>query len=252
MRSKFLIGGLRPGRGFAHLFHWSLVIILPVLMFILVRLHFEGVALALVILSKWRMFAVRPHHWMAHIRTNAVDIIVGVSILAYMGHSEALGSQLIWLALYELWLLFIKPGSSVLIVSLQAVIAQFLGLSSIFLAFPEAQLVIYLIGFWLVTYFSARHFFGSFEEAQAKLLSSVWAFFGAGLMWVLGHWLLFIGPVAQPAVLLSVLGYGLAGLYYLDETDRLSALMRRQIIVVMFAIVFVMIVFSNWGDKALA
>lgn len=247
---RLLIERLRPGRGFAHIFHLSLVAVLPIIIFILVRMNFEGVALAVLLLSKWRMLAVRPHHWMAHIRTNAVDLIVGTSILAFMSTTDSASTQLIWVALYEFWLLVIKPGSSVFTVSLQAVIAQFMGLTSLFLVFPKAPLAIYVASFWLVTYFSARHFFGSFDEPHAKLLSSVWAFFAASLMWIMGHWLLFIGPVAQPAILLSVLGYGLAGLYYLDETDRLSALVRRQIIVVMFAIVLVMILFSDWGDKA--
>jgi Ca2+/Na+ antiporter len=69
-------------------------------------------------------------------------------------------------------------------------------------------------------------------------------------MWILGHWLLFIGSVAQVAILLSVIGYGLAGLYYLDETDKLSRVVRRQILLVMFAMVLIIIVFSDWGDKA--
>lgn len=247
---KLLVERLRPGRGFAHIFHLSLVAILPVIMFILVRIHFEEIALAVLLLSKWRMFAVRPHHWAAHVRTNAVDIIVGAGVLACMSYADAASTQLLWVALYEIWLLIIKPGSSVLMVSSQAVIAQFLGLAALFLAFPEERLALYVIAFWLVTYFSARHFFGSFDEPQARLLSSIWAFFSASLMWVLGHWLLFIGPIAQPAILVTVLGYGLAGLYYLDETDRLSTLVRRQIIVVMFAIVLVMILFSDWGDMA--
>ncbi len=252
---KMIINRMRPGRGFAHIFHLSLVAILPIIMFILVRMEFEGIALAVLLLSKWRMFAVRPHHWAAHIRTNAVDIIVGVSILACMSYADEASTQLFWAAIYEIWLLVIKPGSNVLMISMQAIIAQFLGLTSLFLAFPDTHntpLALYVVGFWMITYFSARHYFGSFDEPQARLLSAVWAFFGASLMWVLGHWLLFIGPVAQPAILLSVLGYGLAGLYYLDETDRLSTLVRRQIIVVMFAIVTVMILFSDWGDKALS
>ena len=247
---KLLAKRLRPGRGFAHVFHLSLVAIIPVIMFVLVRASFEEIALGVLLLSKWRMLAVRPRHWAAHIRTNAVDIIVGVGILAFMSHYDAASTQLVFAALYEVWLLVIKPGSSVMMVSAQAVIAQFLGLTSLFLAFPEAHLSIYVVAFWLITYFSARHFFGSFDEPQAKLISSIWAFFGASLIWVLGHWLLFIGPLSQPAILLSVLGYGLAGLYYLDETDRLSTLARRQIIAVMFAIVLVMILFSDWGDKA--
>ena len=37
-------------------------------------------ALALVILSKWRVIAVRPRFWWANIQANTVDIIVGISV----------------------------------------------------------------------------------------------------------------------------------------------------------------------------
>ncbi len=249
---KLAVNKVRPMRGFAHFFHLTFVALLPPVVFVLVRLdNFDGVALAVILLSKWRMFAVRPHHWTANLRSNAVDIIVGVSVLICMSSIQAFSWQLVWLALYEVWLLVIKPRSGVAWVSLQAVLAQFLGLSAVFLAFPEAPLVSYVVMFWIITYASARHFLASFDETQARLLASIWAFFGGSLMWVLGHWLLFIGQVAQPALLLAVLGYGLAGLYYLDQTDRLSKLVRRQIIIVMFTIVLIMIVFSDWGDKAI-
>ncbi len=248
---KLLIRRVRPQRGFSHVLHLLFVALLPLIVLVLVRLEFTGVALALLLLSKWRMFAVRPRHWPANVRSNAVDIIVALSILTCMSATTSYGWQLLWVALYEVWLLALKPRSGVGWVSLQAIVAQFLGLSSVFIAFPDAHLAVYVLLFWLITYACARHFFASFEEGQARLLSGIWAFFGGSLMWVMGHWLLFIGLVAQPAVLLSVLGYGLAGLYYLHQTDRLSTLVRRQVIVMMVTIVVVMIIFSDWGDKAI-
>ncbi|RKV95158.1 MAG: hypothetical protein D8G53_09440, partial [Candidatus Saccharimonas sp.] len=38
-------------------------------------------ALALVILSKWRVIAVRPRFWWANIQANLVDVAVGVGIV---------------------------------------------------------------------------------------------------------------------------------------------------------------------------
>lgn len=37
------------------------------------------VAYGLVLLSKWRIFALRPRFWWANIKTNLVDISVGLS-----------------------------------------------------------------------------------------------------------------------------------------------------------------------------
>jgi hypothetical protein len=74
------------------------------------------------------------------------------------------------------------------------------------------------------------------------LLSYLWAYFGAALVWVLGHWLLFYGFMAQPTLLLVALGYALAALYYLDHYDRLTKLVRMEILITTSAIVLSVIV----------
>ena len=104
-------------------------------------------------------------------------------------------------------------------------------------------------GTWAVCYLAARHFLTAFDEPYISLYSHVWAYFAAALAWLTVHWLLFYSVVAQPALLLTVLGFGLGGLYYLHESDRLSALLRRQIIFIMLAVILVVLVFSDWGDK---
>lgn len=242
---------LHPKRGFAHFFHIGFVALLPLLVFISVRLELYGVALAIILLSKWRIFAVRPHHWFPHLRTNAVDIIFSLSMLAFMASTHSMSIQLLWLVVFEVWVLYIKPGSSPLLVSLQALLAQLAGLAALFLAFTDVPLALYILGTSAILYYCARHFFGSFEEENYEIYSWQWTLFGACIVWVLGHWLLFYGALAQPALLLSIVGYGLATLYYLAETDKLSLVLRRQVIFVMLALVAVLIVFSDWGSRAI-
>lgn len=239
---------MRPGRGFAHLFHLGFIAFLPLFLLALVRLDFIVLAFGVLILSKWRMFALHPRYWVAHVRTNSVDIIVSSSFLVFMASSSVMWLQILWLICFEIWLLAIKPGTSVIGVAFQALLANILGLVSIFFVKEDANLAVYVIGFWFVSYFAARHFLNIFDEKHGRLLSSIWAFFSASLMWVLGHWLLFIGPIAQPSLLLGSLAFGLSGLYYLEKNDRLSSAIRQQIILTMFAVVFVIIVFSKWGD----
>jgi hypothetical protein len=101
----------------------------------------------------------------------------------------------------------------------------------------------------MVCFLSARHFLDTFDEPYAKMLAYVWGYFGAALAWLLAHWLLFYGFISQPTLLISTIGYSLAGLYYLDHHDRLSVGLRRQVIFIMLAIVVVIMVFSDWGDK---
>ncbi len=79
----------------------------------------------------------------------------------------------------------------------------------------------------------------------------MWGYFGAALGWLLSHWLLFYQVVAQPTLLLSTLGYGLAILYYLDHHSRLNKGLKQQFTFVMIAIVLVVLTFSDWGDKTL-
>lgn len=244
-----LIAKIKPASGFSRIIYTVLNILLPLVIFVLVRMDFIQLALAVVLLSKWRMFAVRPRFWIANIRANAVDIIVGVSILTLMVDAS---SQLVQFGLtlaYIGWLVFIKPASDVLMVSVQALLGLLAGLMALFIGWANGPLygLVFMTG--LVCYLTARHFFDSFDEPYAKLLSFVWGYFAAALIWVLGHWLLFYGAIAQPVLLLLAIGYGLATLYYLDHHDRLSKGVQRQFIAIMIAIVMIVVVFSDWGNK---
>lgn len=242
---------IKPKNGVAHVFHLILVILLPLLVYITVRIHFAQVALLLILLSKWRMFAVKPRHWPANIRANSIDIIVGVSLLIFMMQSGSQLFQLVWAVAYAIWLLFIKPGSRVWAVAAQALIGQFVGLTALFLRFGDVNAGFLIVASWGICYLAARHFLASFDEPQTRLIAYLWGYFGAALVWVLSHWLLFYGPIAQPTLMISVIGFGLATLYYLAETDRLSKFFQRQIVFIMIAVVVIMIVFSNWGDKTI-
>lgn len=217
----------------------------------MVRLEFAALALAVVILSKWRMIAVRPRFWAANIRANSVDLMVGISIVLFMVNSDSLLIQAIWTVLYMIWLLFIKPARSSLMVMIQAFIAQFVALSALYLVWTDGPTAGLTLLTGLICFFAARHFFDTFNEPYARMLSYSWGYFGAALSWLLSHWLLFYVVVAQPTLLLSTIGYGLAVLYYLDHTDRLSKGVRQQFIFVMLAIVLVVLAFSDWGDQVI-
>lgn len=242
---------VKPAQGFSHYFHIGLTTFLPVIVYVLVRLDggFVQAAMALILLSKWRMFAVRPRYWLTNIVANAVDLIVGLSVVVFMDHTTNGLYQLLWAVAYSVWLVFIKPGSSAFSVSVQACISQAVGVTALYMAWVQAPTLGMVVGTWIVAYMSARHFFTSFEDEYASFYGHVWAYFSAALVWLLGHWLLFYGVVPQPALLLSVLGFSMAGIYYLDETERLTSLVKRQIMFIMFAVIVVVLVFSDWGDK---
>jgi len=243
---------LKPANGFSTIVHVLLVAVLPVLVFVLVRLSFVPLAYAVVLASKWRMLAVRPRHWPANIRANAVDIIVGLSFVSFIAQAPDQQSwQLVWAISYGVWLILIKPRSSTFWSAVQAGIGQLLGLASVYALWGRSSLLVLVIATWAVCYLAARHFLSSFDEPLSSMISHTWGFFGGALAWVLGHWLLYYGFISQPTLILSVLGFGIATLYYLENNDRLSIFVRREVLLVMSAVIVVVLLFSSWGDKAI-
>jgi hypothetical protein len=206
---------IKPTKGYSHLFYIGLNLLLPLLAYILVRIDFVSVAIVLVLLSKWRMFAVRPRYWVINLIQNGVDIMVAVSLIIFMASTSVVWWQLLWAAAYGTWLVWLKPRYDVLSV------------------------------------LAARHYLTSFEESHSALLAHIWGYFAASLAFVLGHWLLFYGTIAQIIVILTTIGYGLAALYYLDATQRLSKNLNKQLLGIMLAILLIIVLFSNWTGSTL-
>ncbi|MEI7838757.1 MAG: hypothetical protein WCI37_03165 [bacterium] len=234
---------IKPIAGFSHLFHFGLNVLLPLFVFIFVRLNFTELAVMIIFLSKWRMFAVKPRFWAANIRANSVDIIVGLSIIVFMFHSSTSGWQLIWALVYAIWLTIIKPAQTSLLVSVQSLVAQLFGLMAIYSwdGATDIELTI-LTGF--VCFLSARHFFDNFEEPYARLMSYTWGYFGAALAWILSYWLLFYGTIAQPTLIITIVGYSVASIYYLNKTNKLNKLLQTQFLLIMITVVIVILVFG--------
>lgn len=241
LRSK-----IKPARGFSHIIHVALLALLPILAYVLVRINFVSLAILLVLISKWRIVAVRPRYWMANIMANGVDILVGITLVMFMSNTSVTWWQIFWTITYIGWLTWLRQRSDVLSVSAQAMAGQLLGLAVLYLKFGDASLVGLVAGTWIITYIAARHFLTSFEEPHTALLVHAWAFFSASLAFILGHWLLFYGIVAQVIVFLTVIGYCLAALYYLDATERLTPQLQRQMLTIMAAILVIVVFLSDW------
>lgn len=243
---------IKPTSGFASFLHLALVLVLPIAAFILVSLNFVQLALSIIVLSKWRMFAVRPRFWAANVRANAVDLMVGISIVLFMTHTASMPIRITWAVLYAVWLLAIKPASEVKMVAVQAFIGQLCAMMALYLAWASGPIygLTFLTG--LFCFLAARHFLEAFDEPYARLLSYTWGYFGAALAWVLSHWLVYYRGISLPTLLLSCLGYGMAVLYYLDHFGKLSKELRRQFVMVLVAIVLVVVTVltvTAWSNK---
>src|SRR6266446_7201741 len=139
---RLLAARIKPAHGFSHILHIALLLALPTALLVLVRLEggFVMLASVLVLLSKWRMLAVRPRFWPAIIRANAVDIIIGLSVVQFMHHTPSYIMQLLWAVLYAVWLVLIKPGTGTFMVAAQALIGQLCGLMALFLVWADGPL----------------------------------------------------------------------------------------------------------------
>lgn len=249
---KQVISKVRPASGFARVAHFALLSLLPMLVFVLVNIELAYLALAIILLSKWRMFAVKPRFWPANVRANSIDIIVGLAIFVFITQTAEQSWQLFWTVLYIAWLMAIKPRSETLMIALQALIGFIAGLAALFLVADNHAALFLVLGAGLVCYLAAHHFLDAFEEGYTRLLAYIWGFFGAALTWVLAHWLLYYpanGLISQPMLLLLTVGYGLAAIYYLDHTERLSGMLRKQFIFIMVAVIVIILVFSDWSAK---
>jgi hypothetical protein len=146
-------------------------------------------AFALVLLSKWRILAVRPRYWFVNIQTNLVDIIVSLSIVILLySAGGAIGVQVLLTALYIVWLLYVKPKSKKIFIAIQAGAAVFLGVTSLMIVSYDwiASFVVLLM--WLIGYSAARHVVSSYDEPHASFYSLTWGFLFAELGWLGYHW----------------------------------------------------------------
>lgn len=198
-------------------------------------------ALVLVLVSKWRIFAVRPQFWIANMQANLVSMIVSVSYVVFLyitnlmniSSLQILTLQIVLVVLDICWLLLLKPQSKRVFVVAQAGVALFVGISAIYsmsygwIATPVVALV------WLVGFATARHALGSYDdEDHILLLSLAWGFVVAEIGWLAYHWAiayrvpiiasLLIPQVSIVIICLGFLAYKTYNSYYHFQKIRLS------------------------------
>ncbi len=146
-------------------------------------------AFGLILLSKWRILAVRPRYWFVNLQANMVDIIVGLStvVLLYAANG-ATAVQAALAVLYAGWLLFIKPRSKRAYVAIQAGVAIFLGVTALMTVSFDWISSPVVILMWVIGYSAARHVLGSYDEAHISFYSLVWGLVFAEIGWLAYHW----------------------------------------------------------------
>ncbi len=224
-----------------------------------------GFAIGLVVLSKWRVFAVRPRFWWANLRSNLVDFIVSISFVLHMyivNDASIVDSRKLLLLgiltfLYVVWLLFIKPRSKRSYVAAQAGIAVLMGTSALFAVSFSWPVSIVVLLMWLIGYTAARHILSSYDdETHGLFLSLAWGVILAELSWVAYHWTiayslpfvtsLHIPQVAIIATLISFLAYKCYDSFYKNAKIRMTDIIL-PLLFTLSVIIVLLIIFNRVG-----
>lgn len=188
------------------------------------------IGLILVVVSKWRVFAVNHRYWLLNLRSSLVDFIVGFSfvLLAYCAGSTLLPVHLVLMAGYAIWLIFIKPRSSAVFTVIQAIIAILLGVTtaSIFAAISDSAILV--ISTFIIGFAASHHVLIQGEDHDTTFISLIFGLFFAEIAWLSHSWLIIytIGStgicLSQLSLILSVLAFA-----YLEVQEAITKRQNR-------------------------
>ncbi|MBR3164313.1 hypothetical protein IKF15_03385 [Candidatus Saccharibacteria bacterium] len=145
----------------------------------------------LVLLSKWRVVAVRPRYWWLNLKANIVDFTVGISLalLVYLVGVDSLNVwHVIFTAIYAVWLTVIKPRSSPLMTEMQSLFAVFFGSFAVALLTASIDPLVGVAISFVIGYGAARHIFMQGEDHDFTLTTFIFGLILSELSWVFYHW----------------------------------------------------------------
>lgn len=214
-------------------------------------------AIALVLLSKWRILAVRPRYWFANIQANTVDLIVSLSFVVLLYSADgAFIAQCLITALYAAWLLFLKPRSKRSLVTLQAGIALFFGVLALSTVAYGWPLAVFVLLVWVIGYTTARHVLGSYEEPHAHFFSLIWGLFLAEIGWLTYHWMIAysipgVGHIMLPqlAIIMLAISFVAERIYANYEKHGLVKL-GEVILPILLSVSTILVILLRFNDIA--
>lgn len=210
-------------------------------------------AIALVALSKYRVFMVKPRYWLPNVLSGLVDFVFGLGIvlLIWVAHGWGMGYesiiyQAVLAVIYAAWLLWLKPNNKEWAVLLQAGLSQFVGLVALFtianyLWAPLVVLLAFGIGFA-----SSRHMLMTHKEPQHDLLSLAWGLVVAELAFLGYHWGITysLGVVQLPeiAIIIAVVSF-ITERFYRSARRNDGRIKQEEVLLpALFGIIFIIII----------
>lgn len=169
----------------------------------------------LVLISKWRMFAVRPRYWFLNLKSNLVDLIVGVSfvMLAYCAGSTIMPVHWLLAIGYTSWLILLKPRSSEAAAEAQSLVAVFLGISAITILGAAINSIWITIGAFVIGYGASRHVLVQSEDHDYTYITFTCGLIASEIAWLFHSWLIVYSftntgiVIPQLALILTVTSF---------------------------------------------
>lgn len=238
---------------------------------LLVVIRYTGnipLAFGLVLVSKWRVLAVRPRYWFANIRSNLIDIIVSISVVLHLYTINEANidddRKLLLLggltALYIAWLLFLKPRSKRSYMAAQAGVAILVGVAALFTVSYNWPVSLVVMGMWLIGFAAARHVLSTYDdETHALFISLGWGVVFAEIGWVAYHWAIayslpfvtsfLIPQVAIITPLVSFLAYKAYDSFYHSGKIRTNDIILPLLFTlsILFVLLFILPLFFRVG-----
>ena len=169
----------------------------------------------LVLVSKWRIFAVRSRYLWLNIKSNLVDLIVGISVvlITYYTGSSLAPVDFILAAGYTMWLLFLKPMSSEGATLAQSLIAVFLGISATSIMTANQDAILAIVTAFLIGYAASRHVLAQTNDQDFTLTTLVCGLVFAEIAWLCHNWAIIYTfgstgiRIPQAAIILTVFAF---------------------------------------------
>lgn len=171
--------------------------------------------LILVLVSKWRVLAVRRRYLWINIKSNLVDLIVGLAIvlLSYYAGSSLLPIHFALMAIYVVWLLFIKPMSTEVGYLTQSLFAVFLGISATTIMTANLDAIFSVLLAFLIGYAASRHVLVQTEAADFRLTTLACGLVFAEVAWLCHTWAIIYTfgesgvRIPQAAIILTIFAF---------------------------------------------
>lgn len=215
---------------------------------------FPLIAIGLVLVSKWRTFAVRPRYWLVNVKSNLVDLIfsLGIVLLLWVSGIEYAISTGILVALYAVWLTILKPRSDIVSMKVQSLVSVAIGVMALFSISYAWDAVFVVVGGFLIGYSTLRHILSISGEKNIEIFSLFWGMILAEIIWMMNFFVAgyaFLGMknfiIPQSAIVATALSFATFEFMLNFKNQEKS---RRDLLTplaVMFVLCFILVAFFS-------